>query len=78
MLRLWKNLKGILLFPCLCVRLLLFSMKGHVTGYSFLTWEFDHAWNFMKLCALMVLIMIAIITLYALVIVIPLAKYNII
>ena len=33
--------------------------KGLVTGYGKLTWEFAHAWNFMKLCALIVLVMTA-------------------
>ena len=51
-------------------------MKGPVTGYGKLTWEFAHAWNFMKLCALIVLIMTVIIMVYSLLNVIPLANYD--
>ena len=39
--------------------------KGPVTGYGKLTMEFAHAWNFMKLCALFVLVMTAIIMVYS-------------
>ena len=52
--------------------------KGPVTGYGKLTWEFAHAWNFMKLCALIVLVMTAIIMVYSLVNSIPLANYDVI
>ena len=52
--------------------------KGPVTGYGKLTWEFAHAWNFMKLYALIVLVMSAIIMVYSLVNVIPLANYDVI
>ena len=50
--------------------------KGPVTGYGKLTWEFAHAWNLMKLCALIVLVMTAIKMVYTLVNSIPLAKYD--
>ena len=53
-------------------------IKGPVTGYGKLTWEFAHAWNFMKLCALIVLVMTAIIMVYSLVNSIPLANYDVI
>ena len=52
--------------------------KGPVTGYGKLTWEFAHAWNFMKLCTLIVLVMTAIIMVYSLVNSIPLANYDVI
>ena len=52
--------------------------KGPVTGYGKLTWEFAHAWNFMKLCAFIVLVMTAIIMVYSLVNTIPLANYDVI
>ena len=52
--------------------------KGPVTGYGKLTWEFAHAWNFMKLCALIVLVMTAIIMVYSLINSIPLANYDVI
>ena len=52
--------------------------KGPVTGYWKLTWEFAHAWNFMKLCALIVLVMTAIIMVYSLINSIPLANYDVI
>ena len=52
--------------------------KGPVTGYGKLTWEFAHAWNFMKLCALIVLVMTAIIMVYSIVNVVPLANYDVI
>ena len=55
-----------------------FCYKGPVTGYGKLTWEFAHAWNFMKLCALIVLVMTAIIMLFSLVNAIPLANYDVI
>ena len=51
--------------------------KGPVTGYGKLTWEFAHAWNFMKLCALIVLVMTAIKMVYSLVNSIPLANYDV-
>ena len=54
------------------------SNKGPVTGYGKLTREFAHAWNFMKLCALIVLVMTAIIMVYSLVNSIPLANYDVI
>ena len=54
------------------------SLKGPVTGYGKLTWEFAHAWSFMKLCALIVLVMTAIIMAYSLVNAIPLANYDVI
>ena len=53
-------------------------IKGPVTGYGKLTWEFAHAWNFMKLCTLIVLVMTAIIMVYSLVNSIPLANYDVI
>ena len=53
-------------------------LKGPVTGYGKLTWEFAHAWNFMKLCALIVLVMTDIIMVYSLLNVIPLANYDVI
>ena len=52
--------------------------KGPVTGYGKLTWEFAHAWNCMKLCTLIVLVMTAIIMVYSLVNSIPLANYDVI
>ena len=52
--------------------------KGPVTGYGKLTWEFAHAWNFMKFCTLIVLVMTAIIMVYSLVNSIPLANYDVI
>ena len=55
-----------------------FLPKGPVTGYGKLTWEFAHAWNFMKLCTLIVLVMTAIIMVYSLVNSIPLANYDVI
>ena len=57
---------------------LLLKSKGPVTGYGKLTWEFAHAWNFMKLFALIVLVMTAIIMVYSLVNSIPLANYDVI
>ena len=51
--------------------------KGPVTGFGKLTWEFAHAWNFMKLCALIVLVMTAIKMVYSLVNSIPLANYDV-
>ena len=57
---------------------MLFCCKGPVTGYGKLTWEFAHAWNFMKLCAFIVLVMTAIIMVYSLVNSIPLANYDVI
>ena len=51
--------------------------KGPVTGYGKLTWEFAHAWNFMKLCTLIGLVMTAIIMVYSLVNSIPLANYDV-
>ena len=54
------------------------EVKGPVTGYGKLTWEFAHAWNFMKLCALIGLVMTAIIMVYSHVNVIPLANYDVI
>ena len=54
------------------------SLKGPVTGYGKLTWKFAHAWNFMKVCALIVLVMTAIIMVYSLVNSIPLANYDVI
>ena len=55
-----------------------FSLKGPVTGYGKLTWEFAHTWNFMKLCALIVLVMTAIIMVYSFVKSIQLANYDVI
>ena len=55
-----------------------YADKGPVTGYRKLTWEFAHAWNFMKLCALIVLVMTAIIMVYSLLNSIPLANYDVI
>ena len=55
-----------------------YGCKGPVTGYEKLTLEFAHAWNFMKLCALIVLVMTAIIMVYSLVNSIPLANYDVI
>ena len=52
------------------------SLKGPVTGYGKLTLEFAHAWNFMKLCALTVLVITAMIMVYSLVNSIPLANYD--
>ena len=52
--------------------------KGPVTGYGKLTWEFAHALNFMKLCALIVFVMTAVIMVYSLVNSIPLANYDVI
>ena len=52
--------------------------KGPVTGYGKLTWEFAHAWNFMKLCALIFLVMTVIIMVYSHVNSIPLANYDVI
>ena len=54
------------------------DLKGPVTGYGKLTWAFAYAWIFMKLCALIVLIMTVTIMLYSLVNAIPLANYDII
>ena len=53
------------------------KLKGPVTGYGKLTLEFAHAWNFMKLCALIVLVMTAIKMVYSLVNSIPLANYDV-
>ena len=52
-------------------------IEGRVTGYGKLTWEFAHAWNFMKLCALIVLVMTAIKMVYTLVNSIPSANYDV-
>ena len=52
--------------------------KGPVTGYRKLILEFAHVWNFMKLCALIVLVMTAIIMVYSLVNAITLANYDVI
>ena len=54
-----------------------FRAKGPVTGYGKLIWGFAHAWNFMKLCALIVLVMTAIKVVYSLVNSIPLANYDV-
>ena len=51
--------------------------KGSVTGYGKLTWKFAHAWNFMKLCALIVLVITAVKMVYSLVNSIPLANYDV-
>ena len=52
-------------------------LKGPVTGYGKLTWEFAHAWNFMKLCALIVLVMTATKMVHSLVNSIPLVNYDV-
>ena len=71
------NLFLIAPFPGLCL-LVPFYHKGPVTGYGKLTWEFAHAWNFMKLCTLIVSVMTAIIMVYSIVNSIPLANYDVI
>ena len=53
--------------------------KGPVTGYGKFTWEFAHAWNFMKLCALIASVMTAApIMMYCSVNAIPLSNYDVI
>ena len=56
---------------------LLKNSEGPVTGHGKLTWEFAHAWNFMELCALIVLVITAIKMVYSLVNSIPLANYDV-